>query len=107
MKLFICLVHPQSSHVKALSKTKRKENGALGKLNRVLRDALVPLADGTQIAVIGCAEWESEKFAGVSNLNVRTLDMYYGSHRNAVISCHHFILFHTISYHFIPFHTVS
>ncbi len=32
----------------------------IGTLTRVLRDVLVPLADGTQIAVIECAEWESE-----------------------------------------------
>ncbi len=73
-------------------------------MNRDLRDILVPLADGTQIAVIGCAEWESERFAGVTNLHVRTLDKYHGSHRQVVRACHHFILFHTISYYLLLFH---
>ncbi len=75
MKLFICLLHLQSSLLKSLTKTKKGRKWSIGTLNRVLRDVLVPFAYGTQTAVIGCAEWESEKFAGVTNLNVRTFDV--------------------------------
>ena len=78
-------------------KDQKGRKWSIGTLNRVLRDVLVPLADGTQIAVIGCAEWESENFAGVTNLHVRTLDMFRGSHRQVVILCNYFILFHTFS----------
>jgi hypothetical protein len=72
---------------------------SIGTLNRVLRDVLVPLADGTQTAVIGCAEWKSENFAGVTNLNVQTIDMYHRSHRQLFISCHPFILFQFYTYY--------
>ena len=85
-------------------KDQKGRKWSIGTLNRDLKDVLVPQADGTQIAVIGCAEWESENFAGVTNLNVRTLYMYHGAHRQVVISCNHLILFHTISYYFILFH---
>ena len=86
-------------------KDQKGRKWSIGTLNRVLRDVLVPLADGTQIAVIGCAEWESENFAGVTNLHIQTLDMYHGSHRQVVHDI--MSLFHTISYYFILFHTIS
>jgi hypothetical protein len=60
--------------------------------------------DDTQIAVVGCAEWESEYFKGVSKLHVRTLDKFH--ERNRQVSIHSstfFILFHTVSYCFILF----
>ncbi len=96
-------------------KDQKGRKWSIGTLNRVLRDVLVPHADETQIAVIpGCAEWESENFAGVTNLHVRTLDMFRGSHRQVlyhVTFSYYFILFHTISYYFIIsnkiFHTFS
>ncbi len=83
---------------------------SIGTLNKILNHVLVSDSDGTQIAVVGCAEWESEKFNGVTKLHVRTLDKYFGRHRrvkmNYAIS-YHFILFHTVSYSFILFHSVS
>jgi hypothetical protein len=81
---------------------------SMATLNQVLNDVLMCHPDGTQIAVVGCAEWESEYFKGVSKLHVRTLDKFYG--RNRRVSTHSstcFILFHTVSYCFILFHTVS
>ncbi len=70
-------------------------------LKKVLSDVLVPLADGTQPAVIECPEWESETCAGITNL------MYHRSHRQVAITKQ---AFHTISYYSIlciPFHTIS
>ena len=46
-----------------------------------LEDVLVCEADGTDIAVVGCAEWESERFNGVTRLHVSTLDKFHGKHR--------------------------
>ena len=59
------------------------------------------MSDGTQIAAVRCAEWESEYFKGVSKLYVRTLDKFY--ERNMRVSIHSstfFILFHTVSNYF-------
>lgn len=53
-------------------------------LNKVLEDVLVCEADGTDIAVLGCAEWESELFNGVTRLHVRTLDKFHGKHRRVL-----------------------
>ena len=78
---------------------------SIGTLNKILNHVLVSDSDGTQIAVVGCAEWESEKFNGFTKAHVRTLDKYFGSHRR--VNMNHSMLFHTISYCFILFHTVS
>lgn len=57
---------------------------SIGLLNKVLEDVLVCEADGTDIAVVGCAEWESELFNGVTRLHVRTLDKFHGKHRRVL-----------------------
>lgn len=57
---------------------------SIGMLNKVLEDVLVCEADGTDIAVLGCAEWESELFNGVTRLHVRTLDKFHGKHRRVL-----------------------
>ena len=43
-------------------------------LNQVLNGVLMCYPNGPQIAVVGCAEWESKYFKGVSKLHVRTLN---------------------------------
>ena len=81
---------------------------SMATLNQVLNDVLMCHPDGTQIAVVGCAQWESKYFKGVSKLHVRTLDKFYG--RNRRVSTHSStcsIQFHSVSYCFILFHTVS
>ena len=57
---------------------------SIGLLNKVLEDVLVCEADGTDIAVVGCAEWESELFNGVTRLHFRTLDTFHGKHRRVL-----------------------
>ena len=61
---------------------------SIGVLNKVLNEALVSQPDGTQIAVIGCAEWESERCAGLLKLHVKTLDRRFGKERRVLLdSC--------------------
>ena len=67
-------------------------------LNQVLDDVLVRAADGTQVAVMGSVEWESELFRGVSKMNVRVLDTFYG--RNRQVSNIYFVLFRIFSHCF-------
>ena len=59
----------------------RGRSWSMAHLNQILQDVLVSEPDGTQIAVIGGAEWESEMFKGVSRLDVRVLDEFYGDFR--------------------------
>ncbi len=61
--------------MKASITTTKGRKWSIVTLDRVLSDVRVPLADGTQTAVIGYAEWESETCAGMTNLQVRTVDM--------------------------------
>ena len=49
----------------------RGRSWSMAHLNQILQDVLVSEPDGTQIAVIGGAERESEMFKGVSRLHVR------------------------------------
>ena len=53
-------------------------------LNEVLNDVLIPAADGTQLAICGAAEWESDLFRGVVRMNVRVLDTYHGTRRRVL-----------------------
>ena len=78
---------------------------SIGVLNKVLNEALVSQPDGTQIAVIGCAEWESEKCAGVTKLHVRTLDKFFGKERRVRSDSRCFN--HIVSHSFTCFHIVS
>ena len=59
----------------------KKRKWGISTLNQLLNEVLVSHADGTQIAVVGCAEWESEHCAGASKLHVRTLDRFHGRQR--------------------------
>ena len=45
---------------------------------------LVAEPDGTQIAVIGSVEWESEMFVGTTRLHVRTLDNFHERTRGVI-----------------------
>jgi len=75
---------------------------SIGILNKVLNDVLVSHSDGTQIAVIGAAEWESEKYAGVTKLHVRTLDKFFGKERRVMPTISdEFTYFHIVSHIFI------
>jgi hypothetical protein len=59
----------------------RARSWSIAHLNQILQDVLVSEPDGTQIAVVGGAEWESEMFKGVSRLHVRVLDEFYSDFR--------------------------
>jgi hypothetical protein len=78
---------------------------SMATLNQVLHGVLMCHPDGTQIAAVGCAEWESEYFKGVSKLHVRTLNKFMegigGLVHIQVHVLYCFKLFHTVSYCFI------
>ena len=59
-------------------KDHRDRSWPMATLNTILQTVLVAEPDGTQIAVIGSVEWESEMFVGTTRLHVRTLDNFHG-----------------------------
>ena len=71
------MTHPPAVKPRESSYTDHKGRKWVGILNKVLNDVLVSHSDGTQIAVIGSAEWESATRAGVTKIHVRTLDKLF------------------------------
>jgi len=65
-------------------KDHRDRSWPMATLNTILQTVLVAEPDGTQIAVIGSVEWESEMFVGTTRLHVRTLDYFHGRIRRVV-----------------------
>ena len=85
----LSLSHPPAVKPRESSYTDHKgRKWSRGILNKVLKDVLVSHSDGTQIAVIGSAEWESETCAGVTKIHVRTLDKFFGKERRVLLNVH-------------------
>ena len=80
------LSHPPAVKPRESSYTDHKgRKWSIGILNKLLNDVLMSHSDGTQIAVIGSAEWESETFASVTKIHVRTLDKFFGKERRVLL----------------------